>query len=111
VSFEGHRHTALLGLERRSLPAGSFEQLERRLAPLRPVRPGPGEPCETEVSDQSLIVIFWLDNGREVARREHDRGCRSMTGASVEKALLDVLEMTGARSWASQVTRSGAARG
>lgn len=112
VSFQGERHTALLGNHARAAPAGAYGRLSRAFARYRPAA---GEtrtaPCERRLTDQSIYTIIWRSAGVEPATLTFDMGCGSGPTDALRASLETSPITLGVADWAAQTTRPDATRG
>jgi hypothetical protein len=112
VTFDGKRHTEVLGTRTRSAGKSAYEALARDLASYRPAS-GASEkvPCESMITDTSTYSITWIDAAGRKSIATHSRGCSGGPGQALDKLLETVPVRLGIEAWAKQVTRPGASRG
>lgn len=107
VSFEGVRHTALLGSRTRAVSRKVYEEVSRAVSPIRPPtgsvrdwscgRAGGNQPTDT-----SLITLVWeRDDGTRTVLR-YKLGCRSADGAMIERLVERQLQRLGVAGWTEQ---------
>jgi len=112
VTFNGMRHTVVLGERQRAAGEASYRALAADLAPYRPQTGTTATvECEAAISDTSTYTITWTDprGGKTVAR--HQRGCRGGPGQALDGLLQDLPARLGIEDWAKQITRPGESRG
>jgi hypothetical protein len=112
LSFEGRRHTAVLGTKERRVPTAVFLKLIRELAPFRPA--GSEEVqvvCGAAVTDTPRYTITWTDVGGTRSVATHQGGCPSGPGQRLDGVLQHLPERLGIGPWTKQTTRPGASRG
>lgn len=112
VSFDGQRHTAVLGEQHRQVQREVYQALAHDLEPFRPT-PGTeaNVPCDAAISDTSTYTITWVDpkGGKTVAR--HHSGCNGGPGQALDQVLRGLPERLGVQAWTQQTTRPGVSRG
>lgn len=112
VTFDGKRHTEVLGTRTRSAGKSAYDALARELAPYRPAAGATEKvPCESMISDTSTYSITWTDAAGNKSVATHSRGCSGGPGQALDTLLATVPVRLGIDAWAKQVTRPGASRG
>jgi hypothetical protein len=112
ITFEGERHTAVLGKRSREGGPASYQALAAALAHDRPATGTQAQTtCEQRISDQVHYDITWTAPDGTVTRLGHDRGCRSAANEALGAALQAMPDQLGIAPWAHQLTRPGASRG
>ena len=112
ITFNGERHTAVLGQKLREGGPAAYRALSAALAPYRPATGTVAEtPCDQTVSDQARYHITWTAPDGTVTALDHDRGCRTAAGQALNAALLAMPDQLGIEPWARQTNRPGASRG
>lgn len=112
VTFDGTRHTAMLGSHTRDAGREEYGRLARDLAPFRPATGTTRETaCETRISDQQHFRVTWTSPAGTITTLNHDRGCRSGTNDTLNQFLDAMPAQLGVDGWAAQLTRPGASRG
>jgi hypothetical protein len=112
VSFEGKRHTTVLGVRTREAGPMAYAQVSALLAPFRPTSGTTAKTtCEVEASDGSTYQIIWsMGDGRRTVL-DHGLGCRSASNDRLNEALRQIPEKLGIADWSQQISRPGAPRG
>ena len=103
VSFEGVRHTTLLGSRTRAISRRVYEEVSQAVSPIRPPTGSVQDwRCENQPTDTSLITIEWEreDGTRTVLR--YKLGCRSADGATIERLVERQLQRVGVADWIGQ---------
>lgn len=112
VTFDGERHTAVLGRRSREAGPGAFRSVAEALFAYRP---GIGMTAQTEcdqrISDQSTTRIVWKGSDGTVTTLEHDRGCRSKRNDALNVMIQGLPARLKIEAWTRQTTRPGAPRG
>jgi hypothetical protein len=112
VTFDGERHTAMLGKHSREGGAQAYAATAAALATYRPASGTTAQTtCEQRMSDQSTMRITWTAPGGAVTTLEHDRGCRSPRNDGLNAALQALPAQLKIDAWAKQTTRPGVSRG
>lgn len=112
VSFEGKRHTTVLGHRTRQAGPMAYAEVMAALAPFRPASGTVAKTtCEVEASDGSTYQIIWTtrDGGRTVL--DHGLGCRSTRNDRLNEALRRIPGSLGISDWSQQISRAGVSRG
>ena len=112
ITFEGLRHTVVLGERQREAGAAAYRALSADLAPYRPqTGTSTAVECEAAISDTSTYTITWTDpHGNQTVARHH-RGCSSGPGRALDGLLDSMPSRLGITDWAKQITRPGESRG
>jgi len=112
VTFDGKRHTEVLGERSRAGGKGAYRALAAALAPYRPADGTTARvECSAAISDTSSFTITWTASSGRQTVATHQRGCRSGPGQELDRVLEDLPSKLGIADWAKQVTRPGASRG
>ncbi len=112
VTFEGQRHTAVLGERRRAAGPESYKSLAADLAPYRPQTGSTATiDCQTAISDTSTYTITWTDPHGVKTIAQRRRGCSGGPGQALDSLLDGVPGRLGVAEWARQITRPGSSRG
>ncbi len=112
ITFDGERHTTVLGRKQREGGAVSYQRLSAALAPYRPASGSTTQTaCDQKISDQAHYTILWTAPDGTVTTLQHDKGCRSATNDGLNAALQALPGQLGIEPWARQLTRPGTPRG
>lgn len=112
VSFDGKRHTAVLGAQTRSVGVTKYQELSRALAAFRPASgTNAVVECIAAVSDTSPFTVTWTDSAGQKTTATVESGCPGGLGKALAELLRGVPERLGTAGWAKQTTRPGAFRG
>lgn len=112
TTFEGERHTALLGRKQRDGGEVAYQRMFEALAPYRPANGAEAQTsCDQRISDQAHYTITWTSPDGIVTKLDHDKGCRSAANEALNAALQALPKQLGIEPWARQMTRPGASRG
>ena len=112
VTFDGQRHTAVLGGKTREGGADAYRAIATALAPYRPTTGATTRTqCEQQISDSSAYVVTWTRADGTVTTLQHDGGCRSARNTALVDALKALPQRLGIAAWTKQVTRPGESRG
>lgn len=112
TTFDGARHTAMLGFHARDAGVDGYRRVANALAAFRPATGTTRETrCDTRISDQQHFTVTWTAPGGSVTTLEHDRGCRSDENDALDTVLDAVPAQLGVHAWVAQLTRPGATRG
>lgn len=112
VTFEGQRHTAVLGVKERQAGEKTYRALAEALAPFRPAHGTTARvECDAAISDTSSYTITWTDTAGRTTTATHQRGCSGGPGQALDGVLKNLPERLGIEGWAAQVTRPGTSRG
>lgn len=112
TTFDGARHTAMLGPQTRDAGRDGYARVAHALAPFRPDTGTTSDTrCETRISDQQLFTVTWTSLDGRITTLNHDRGCRSAANDALNQVLDAVPGALGVDAWAAQRTRPGASRG
>lgn len=111
ITFDGERHTAVLGRRQREGGAVSYQRLSAALAPYRPASGSAQTACDQKISDQAHYTIQWTAPDGSMTTLEHDKGCRSAANDGLNAALQTLPGQLGIEPWTRQLTRPGASRG
>lgn len=112
VTFEGERHTAVLGERHREGGAAAYRTLVADLAVYRPASGVTAQvPCAAAITDTSSYTLTWRGpDGRETVVTLQS-GCAEGPARALGLLLRALPERLGIADWARQTTRPGASRG
>jgi hypothetical protein len=112
VTFDGERHTAVLGRKVREGGPDAYRAIADALATYRPTTGATVQTtCEQQISDSSSYVLTWTRPDGTVTTLRHDKGCRSTRNDGLNSALQALPQRLGIAGWAAQTTRAGVSRG
>ena len=112
VTFDGERHTAMLGRHVRRAGPGAYRTAASTLAAYRPATGATAQTtCEQQISDQSVTRIVWTAADGTTTTLEHNKGCRSARNDMLNGVLQALPRQIGIEPWSKQVTRPGVSRG
>ncbi len=112
VSFDGQRHTAMLGRQSAQKTAGEYRRLAAALAPYRPAGGTQARTsCDVEASDMADYHISWTAPDGTQTVLDHNLGCRSPRNDALNAVLKAAPAMLGIAPWVAQTTRPGVSRG
>jgi hypothetical protein len=112
VSFEGERHTAVLGNRTAQRDAARYARFAAALAPFRPATGSHVRTtCDAQATDQSDYHISWTAPDGTQTILDHNRGCRSARNDALNAVLQAAPETLGIAEWTAQATRPGTSRG
>lgn len=112
VTFEGERHTEMLGRQAREGGPAAWRSVAAAFAAYRPSTGATAETtCERKVSDQPAYRITWTAPDGRVTTLIHSKGCQSFRNDALNAALQSLPTALGIEPWARQRTRPDASRG
>ena len=112
VTFDGERHTAVLGRKVREGGPDAHQVIEGALATYRPATGATAQTtCDQKISDSSNYVVTWSRPDGTITTLRHDKGCRSARNDALNAALLALPRRLGIDAWTAQTTRPGVSRG
>lgn len=112
VTFNGERHTQVLGERTRAAGQGTYRSLANALAPYRPSDGTTAQvECSAAISDTSAVTITWTSGTGRKTVATHRRGCADGPGKDLDKVLESFPRVLGIADWAKQTTRPGTSRG
>ena len=112
VTFDGERHTAMLGHHIRESGPGAWHAVALALAAYRPATNTSAKTtCERQATDQSVYHITWTAPDGHVTTLTHDKGCRSARNDALTAALQSLPTALGIEPWARQMMRPRVSRG
>lgn len=112
ATFDGTRHTAVLGVHSREDGAAAYTAVAKALAPFKPRLGTTAETrCGTQISDQPHIQVRWTASDGSATVLNHDKGCRSAENEALGSVLERVPSQLGVDIWSAQLTRPGVPRG
>lgn len=112
VTFDGERHTAVLGRRVRDGGPDAYRAIGDALATYRPTTGAAVQTtCDQRMSDGSNYVVTWSRPDGTVTTLRHDKGCRSPRNDALNAALQALPQRLGIDAWAAQTTRPGVSRG
>lgn len=112
VTFEGKRHTVVVGERQHDAGAAAYRTLAADLAAYRPHTGTTATvECEAAISDTSTYTITWTNPRGDKTVALHRRSCSGGPGKALDAILEDVPSRLGIADWAKQITRPGESRG
>ncbi|WAC46785.1 DUF6438 domain-containing protein [Asticcacaulis sp. SL142] len=112
VSYDGERHTAVLGARTLDKGPRGYRAVSQKLSAFKPTRGQTADTqCEQRISDQQHYRIVWTAADGTETVLQHDKGCRSPANDQLNKVLESLPQTLGISDWAKQETRPGVSRG
>jgi hypothetical protein len=112
ITFDGERHTAVVGRKVREGGPEAYRIITEALEPYRPaVGTTAQTQCDQQMTDLSAYVVTWAREDGTITTLQHDKGCRSLRNDALNAALQALPDRLQIEGWTAQLTRPGTSRG